>query len=149
MLLEEGVWWHAGRFAVRLSPCMSRSPPRRLVIDGAPFICSVRRGPVSADPACTVLSAYGAGRRLRIRFAADPASGRLSGDAGLATGSVRTADGQWINLHRPAVMRALIDAGLAAADVRGDERDGWALLAVATLPADADADADAGSGASA
>lgn len=148
MLLEEGVWWHAGAFAVRLSPCMSRSPPRRLVIDGAPFICSVRRGPVTADPAWTVLSAYGAGRRLRIRFAADPASGRLSGDAGLATGSVRTADGQWINLHRPAVMRALIDAGLAAADVRGDERDGWALLAVVTLPADADADADAGSGAS-
>lgn len=139
MLLKEDVWWHAGAFAVRLSPCMSRSPPRRLVIDGAPFICSVRRGPVSADPACTVLSAYGAGRRLRIRFAADPASGRLSGDAGLATGSVRTADGQWINLHRPAVMRALIDAGVAAADVRGDERDGWALLAVAALPADADA----------
>ncbi|AHY59342.1 hypothetical protein [Stenotrophomonas rhizophila] len=124
---------------------MSRSPPRRLVIDGAPFICSVRRGPVTADPACTVLSAYGAGRRLRIRFDADPARGCLSGDAGLATGSVRTADGQWINLHRPAVMRALIDAGLAAADVRGDERDGWALLAVAALPADA----DAGGGASA
>jgi len=124
---------------------MSRPQPRRLVIDGASFICSIRRGPVSADPACTVLAAYGAGRRLRIRFAADPASGRLSGDAGLATGSVRTAGGQWVNLHRPAVMRALIDAGLAAADGRGDERDGWALLAVATLPADG----DGGSGASA
>lgn len=120
---------------------MSRSPPRRLVIDGAPFICSIRRGPVSADPAWTVLSAYGAGRRLRIRFDADPANGRLSGDAGLATGSVRSAAGQWINLHRPAVIRALIDAGLAAADMRGDECDGWALLAVAALPADADADA--------
>jgi hypothetical protein len=117
---------------------MSRSPPRRLVIDGAPFICSIRRGPVSADPAWTVLSAYGAGRRLRIRFDADPANGRLSGDAGLATGSVRSAAGQWINLHRPAVIRALIDAGLAAADMRGDECDGWALLAVAALPADAD-----------
>jgi len=116
---------------------MSRSPPRRLVIDGAPFICSIRRGPVSADPAWTVLSAYGAGRRLRIRFDADPANGRLSGDAGLATGSVRTAAGQWINLYRPAVMRALIDAGMAAVDARGDERDGWALLAVAALPADA------------
>lgn len=120
---------------------MSRSPPRRLVIDGAPFICSIRRGPVSADPAWTVLSAYGAGRRLRIRFDADPANGRLSGDAGLATGSVRSAAGQWINLYRPAVMRALIDAGMAAVDARGDERDGWALLAVAALPADADADA--------
>lgn len=117
---------------------MSRSPPRRLVIDGAPFICSIRRGPVSADPAWTVLSAYGAGRRLRIRFDADPANGRLSGDAGLAKGSVRSAAGQWINLHRPAVIRALIDAGLAAADMRGDECDGWALLAVAALPADAD-----------
>lgn len=117
---------------------MSRSPPRRLVIDGAPFICSIRRGPVSADPAWTVLSAYGAGRRLRIRFDADPANGRLSGDAGLATGSVRSAAGQWINLHRPAVIRALIDAGMAAVDARGDERDGWALLAVAALPADAD-----------
>jgi hypothetical protein len=117
---------------------MSRSPPRRLVIDGAPFICSIRRGPVSADPAWTVLSAYGAGRRLRIRFDADPANGRLSGDAGLATGSVRSAAGQWINLHRPAVIRALIDAGLAAADMRGDECDGWALLAVAALPANAD-----------
>ncbi len=123
---------------------MSRSPPRRLVIDGAPFICSIRRGPVSADPAWTVLSAYGAGRRLRIRFDADPANGRLSGDAGLATGSVRTAAGQWINLYRPAVMRALIDAGMAAVDARGDERDGWALLAVAALPADADADARSG-----
>lgn len=123
---------------------MSRSPPRRLLIDGAPFICSIRRGPVSADPAWTVLSAYGAGRRLRIRFDADPANGRLSGDAGLATGSVRSAAGQWINLHRPAVMRALIDAGLAAADMRGDECDGWALLAVAALPADADADARSG-----
>jgi|GEM_PF-764915 len=123
---------------------MSRSPPRRLVIDGAPFICSIRRGPVSADPAWTVLSAYGAGRRLRIRFDADPANGRLSGDAGLATGSVRSAAGQWINLHRPAVIRALIDAGLAAADMRGDECDGWALLAVAALPADADADARSG-----
>lgn len=139
MLLAEGVWWHAGAFAVRLSPCMSRPPPRRLVIDGASFICSIRRGPVSAGPAWTVLSAYGAGRRLRFRFDADPASGRLSGDAGLATGSVRTAEGQWVNLHRPALMRALIDAGLAAADARGDERDGWAMLAVATLPADADA----------
>ncbi|MET4614809.1 hypothetical protein ABIA71_000354 [Stenotrophomonas sp. 2619] len=123
---------------------MSRSPPRRLVIDGAPFICSIRRGPVSADPAWTVLSAYGAGRRLRIRFDADPANGRLSGDAGLATGSVRSAAGQWINLYRPAVMRALIDAGMAAVDARGDERDGWALLAVAALPADADADARSG-----
>ncbi len=125
---------------------MSRSPPRRLLIDGAPFICSIRRGPVSAAPAWTVLSAYGAGRRLRIRFDADPANGRLSGDAGLATGSVRSAAGQWINLHRPAVIRALIDAGLAVADMRGDECDGWALLAVAALPADADADADARSG---
>jgi len=123
---------------------MSRSPPRRLVIDGAPFICSIRRGPVSADPAWTVLSAYGAGRRLRIRFDADPANGRLSGDAGLATGSVRSAAGQWINLYRPAVMRALIDAGMAAVDARGDERDGWALLAEAALPADADADARSG-----
>jgi len=123
---------------------MSRSPLRRLVIAGAPFICSIRRGPVSADPAWTVLSAYGAGRRLRIRFDADPANGRLSGDAGLATGSVRTTAGQWINLYRPAVMRALIDAGMAAVDARGDERDGWALLAVAALPADADADARSG-----
>lgn len=126
---------------------MPRSSPRRLVIDGAPFICSIRRGPVSADPAWTVLSAYGAGRRLRIRFDADPARGCLSADAGLATGSVRTADGQWINLHRPAVMRALIDAGLAAADARGDGRDGWALLAVATLPADDDDDARRGASA--
>jgi len=117
---------------------MSRPQPRRLVINGVTFICSLRRGPASADPSCIVLSAYGAGRRLRIRFVADPAAGRLAAEAGLELGSVRTPSGRWINLHRPAVMRALIDAGLAMTGTVGDVRDGWELLATARMPDGAD-----------
>ncbi|NYF19768.1 hypothetical protein HDC36_001205 [Xanthomonas sp. JAI131] len=114
---------------------MSRPRSRRLQIEGAPFICGVR--PLrDATAAALVLAAHGAGRHLRRCFRSDPAQGCLAGDAGLEAGTVRTAAGRWVSLHRPGVMRALIEAGLAHTAPAGHLDDGWQLLAAATLPAD-------------
>lgn len=114
---------------------MSRPRPRRLQVEGATFICSVRalRDP---EAAAVMFAAHGAGRHLRLCFRSDPAQGCLAGDAGLEAGTVRTAAGRWVNLHRPGVMRALIEAGLARAAPAGHLHDGWRLLAAATLPVD-------------
>lgn len=121
--------------AVLVARSMSRPRPRRLQIEGATFICSVR--PLrDAAAAAVVFAAHGAGRHLRLCFRSDPAQGCLAGDAGLDAGAVRTAAGRWINLHRPGVMRALIEAGLARTAPTGQLYDGWQLLAVAILPAD-------------
>jgi hypothetical protein len=116
---------------------MSRPRPRRLQIEGATFICGVRPlRDATAAAAAVVFAAHGAGRHLRLCFRSDPAQGGLAGDAGLEAGTVRTAAGRWINLHRPGVMRALIEAGLAHTAPAGHLDDGWQLLAAATLPAD-------------
>ncbi|MGE8260226.1 MAG: hypothetical protein ACN6RJ_12455 [Stenotrophomonas sp.] len=114
---------------------MTRSPIRRLRIADADFVCSVRASAPGALPASVVFAAYGPGRRLRMRFSSAPAQRRLAGDAGLDHGSLRMADGTWINLHRPAVMRALVLAALGDGLGDGMERDGWQVLDAATLPA--------------
>ncbi|WP_416057858.1 hypothetical protein [Stenotrophomonas maltophilia] len=121
---------------------MTRSRIRRLHIAGADFVCSVRASTSATAPGGVVFSAYATGHRLRLHFTGSPGQGRLAGDAGLDHGSLRTADGRWINLHRPAVMRALVLAGLARAGAAGAaaELDGWRVLDAATLP-DAEPDA--------
>ncbi|MBK0014482.1 hypothetical protein [Stenotrophomonas sp. S41] len=113
---------------------MTRSRIRRLRIADADFVCSVRASAAGVVPASVAFAAYAPGRRLRMRFSSAPAQGRLAGDAGLDHGSLRTADGRWINLHLPAVMQALVLAALG--DGRGDdvERDGWRVLDAAALP---------------
>jgi hypothetical protein len=111
---------------------MTRSRIRRLRI--ADFVCSVRASAAGVVPASVVFAAYAPGRRLRMRFSSAPAQGRLAGDAGLDHGSLRTADGRWINLHLPAVMQALVLAALADGSGDGRERDGWRVLDAAALP---------------
>ncbi len=100
---------------------MTRSPTRRLRIADADFVCSVRASAPGALPASVVFAAYAPGRRLRMRFSSAPAQRRL-------------ADGTWINLHRPAVMPALVLAALGGGLGDGMERDGWQVLDAATLP---------------
>ena len=114
---------------------MTRSRIRRLRIADADFVCSVRASAAGVVPASVVFAAYAPGRRLRMRFSSAPAQGRLAGDAGLDHGSLRTADGRWINLHLPAVMQALVLAALGDGSGDGTERDGWRMLEAAALPA--------------
>ena len=114
---------------------MARCRSRRLRSAAAGSVGSVRASGAGVVRASVVFAAYAPGRRLRMRFSSAPAQRRLAGEAGLDHGSLRMADGTWINLHRPAVMRALVLAALGDGLGDGIERDGWQVLDAATLPA--------------
>jgi hypothetical protein len=126
--------------------------PRRLVVDGRAYLCTLRHSHrvldsgLSADCRET-LTLYpqpvGTGGPLRIVFAEGP--GRyVPGGFPMGSGDVGYVRGGSLNLHEPGAVRALLDAALARGWQPGEQRavevDGWPLLeaAAATQAGDAD-----------
>ncbi|PZG03659.1 hypothetical protein [Nonomuraea aridisoli] len=112
---------------------------RRLVVGERVYRWRVGHAHVRDGSGCREVVAFraeGVPVRLTVVFAEGPGplSGRASAGAGciLHTGGVlRSADGAYLNLNRPAVARALLDEALS--DDRGCpagdlELDGWPLM---------------------
>jgi hypothetical protein len=112
-----------------------RSAHRRLVADGHTYLWWVRHS--HAEPECqeiVTLRRYGTPGHARIAFRTGPGGivgggAYLHGGAVVRAGSVPGA-GAYLNLHRPATARALLDEVLAAGWEPGEERefDGWEVV---------------------
>ncbi|WP_042439907.1 hypothetical protein [Streptacidiphilus albus] len=92
--------------------------------------------PVDCCELLTVRRRADHGGRLVVAFPAGP--GRLVPDGFLPGGTVGLLGGEPVNLHRPGVVRALVDAALARGWDPGSravlELDGWGLLPTTGRP---------------
>ncbi|WP_433331049.1 hypothetical protein [Spirillospora sp. CA-294931] len=112
---------------------MARSPkPKELRVGPVTYFRSTGHQ-CGVDGSCreivSVRHADASGPGLRVTFAASP--GHLVGDHLLHRGGVvRARDDVYLNLHRPAVVRALLDEAIAQGwDTRSPlDLDGWSLM---------------------
>ncbi|MFJ9413547.1 hypothetical protein ACIRPT_05200 [Streptomyces sp. NPDC101227] len=110
--------------------------PRRLVVDEETFLWSVghrhhvERGRYQECREFLTIRRLGARGRLLIFF--QEGDGRLVPDGFLHSGAVGTGQGNWLNLHEPGTVRALLDEALAGGwqpdNPPTEEIDGWGLF---------------------
>ncbi|WP_246043052.1 MULTISPECIES: hypothetical protein [Streptomyces] len=113
---------------------------RRLVAGDRTFTWSVRHSHTRReDGRCdcreSLTLVHGRDRRAVLRIVFRNGPGRWVPDGLAPSGSVGTSREEWLNLHEPGAVRALLDAALAAgwdpAAPTVTEVDGWTLLPAA------------------
>ncbi|WP_327242378.1 hypothetical protein [Streptomyces sp. NBC_01320] len=109
---------------------------RRLVVNDETFLWSVdhdhdvEEGIYRNCREILTIRRYRARGRLLIVF--QEGAGRLVPDGFLPSGAVGTAQGRWLNLHKPGTVRALLDEAVSGGwhpDTPSTEQlDGWDLF---------------------
>lgn len=117
----------------------SRRRVRRLVVDGTVYGWCFGHRHVRGRPGCgSTVTLWRAGSPARLRLVFRSGPGRAVADGYFDEGAaVRLSDREYLNLHEPGSVRALLDEALArdvfpAAGTA--EVDGWPLFDAVTPP---------------